>query len=309
MAADDTRKLDPVENGGAVPDAAHGDLDRTQQAPARPAGEASTPESFVTFGEGAQGDPGKAAAPRRATGRPVLLGALALCCVALIVASLGFVHPSDDGSWSLSWLFQTTEAAEEPAAVGSGSAEAADAPATADDASDAADGSSDASAADASGQDAGVSADGSASSSGTGAASTSGGSSSSSSSSSGGGSSSSSGGSQGSSGGSQTPSDDRRDTVTVTVTISSDVVGGSVSGGGTFTFEKGATAYDALCACGLSVNASDSAYGIYVSAIGGLAAEGTQGWNYAVNGVTPGMSSSYYELSDGDTVDWFYVLS
>lgn len=282
MAADDTRKLDPVENGGAVPDAAHGDLDRTRQAPARPAGEASTPESFVTFGEGAQGDLGKAAAPRRATGRPVLLGALALCCVALIVASLGFVHPSDDGSWSLSWLFQTTEAAEEPAAAGSGSAEAADAPIAADDASDAADGSSDASAADASGQDAGASADGS---------------------------SSPSGGSQGSTGGSQAPSDDRRDTVTVTVTISSDVVGGSVSGGGTFTFEKGATAYDALCACGLSVNASDSAYGIYVSAIGGLAAEGTQGWNYAVNGVTPGMSSSYYELSDGDTVDWFYVLS
>ena len=71
MAADDTRKLDPVENGGAAPDAAHGDLDRTQQAPARPAGEASTPESFVTFGEGAQGDSGMAAAPRRATGRPV----------------------------------------------------------------------------------------------------------------------------------------------------------------------------------------------------------------------------------------------
>lgn len=309
MAADDTRKLDPVENGGAAPDAAHGDLDRTQQAPARPAGEASTPESFVTFGEGAQGDPGKAAAPTRATGRPVLLGALALCCVVLIVASLGFVHPSDDGSWSLSWLFQTTEEAEEPASAGSGSAEAADAPATADDASGAADGSADASAAGASGQDAGASADGSASSTGTGAASTSGGSPSSSSSSSGGGSSSSSGGSQGSSGGSQTPSDDRRDTVTVTVSISSDVVGGSVSGGGTFTFEKGATAYDALCACGLSVNASDSAYGIYVSAIGGLAAEGAQGWNYAVNGVTPGMSSSYYELSDGDTVDWFYVLS
>ena len=292
MAADDTRKIDPVENGGAAPDAAHGDLDRAQQAPARPAGEASSPESFVTFGEGARGDRGKVAAPRRATGRPVLLGALALCCVVLIVASLGFVHPSDDGSWSLSWLFQTTEAAEEPAA--------------ADDASDAADGSADASAADASGQDAGASADGSASSTGTGAASTSGGSSSSSS---GGGSSSSSGGSQGSTGGSQAPSDDRRDTVTVTVTISSDVVGGSVSGGGTFTFEKGATAYDALCACGLSVNASDSAYGIYVSAIGGLAAEGTKGWNYAVNGVTPGMSSSYYELSDGDTVDWFYVLS
>lgn len=303
MAADDTRKLDPVENGEDPQDAAHGDLDRTQQAPARPAGDASSPESFVTFGEGSQGDSGKSAARTRATGRPVLLGALALCCVVLIVVSLGFVHPSDDGSWSLSWLFQTTEAAEEPAFAGSGSAEAADAPA-ADDASDAADGS-----ADASGQDADASADGSVSSSDTGAASSSGGSSSSSSSSSGGGSSSSSGGSQGSSGGSQTPSDDRRDTVTVTVTISSDVVGGSVSGGGTFTFEKGATAYDALCACGLSVNASDSAYGIYVSAIGGLAAEGTQGWNYAVNGVTPGMSSSYYELSDGDTVDWFYVLS
>ncbi|WP_165248475.1 DUF4430 domain-containing protein [Adlercreutzia sp. ZJ141] len=99
-----------------------------------------------------------------------------------------------------------------------------------------------------------------------------------------------------------------------TVTVSVGVSGsgyGNVSGGGTFTFERGATAYDALMACGLSVNASQSQYGVYVSAIGGLAEKehgGTSGWVYSVNGVEPAMSCSAYVLADGDVVQWRYVV-
>ena len=98
-------------------------------------------------------------------------------------------------------------------------------------------------------------------------------------------------------------------TVTVSVSIDSSSVGSPVSGGTTATLAEGATAYDALMACGVSVNASNSAYGIYISSIGGLAEKehgGTSGWHYAVNGSTPGVSCSSYTLSDGDTVRWFY---
>lgn len=98
--------------------------------------------------------------------------------------------------------------------------------------------------------------------------------------------------------------------VTVSVSVSSSAVGGSVSGGGSFTFNQGATAYDALCACGLSVNARGSQYGLYVSAIGGLAEKehgGKSGWVYSVNGVSPMTSCANYVLSDGDVVSWFYV--
>lgn len=105
---------------------------------------------------------------------------------------------------------------------------------------------------------------------------------------------------------SQTPSN----RITVSVSVSSSAVGGSVSGGGSFTFNQGATAYDALCACGLSVNARGSQYGLYVSAIGGLAEKehgGKSGWVYSVNGVSPMTSCANYVLSDGDVVSWFYV--
>lgn len=100
-------------------------------------------------------------------------------------------------------------------------------------------------------------------------------------------------------------------TVTVTVGVSSSVVGNPVSGGTTATFEEGATAYDALMACGLSVNASSSQFGVYVSAIGGLAEKehgGGSGWKYAVNGVDPSTACSNYVLHDGDQVQWRYVL-
>lgn len=99
-------------------------------------------------------------------------------------------------------------------------------------------------------------------------------------------------------------------TVTVYVSFSSSAVGNPVSGGGTFTFNQGATVYDALCACGLSMNASNTGYGIYVSAIGGLAEKehgGHSGWMYSVNGAVPMTACSNYVLSNGDSVSWYYV--
>ena len=103
-----------------------------------------------------------------------------------------------------------------------------------------------------------------------------------------------------------------RDVVTVTVSVTSATVGDPVSAGPVrFTFERGATALDALAATGLSVNASSSAFGgSYVSAIGGLAedpSKGAWGWKYSVNGVDPQMSSGLYALEDGDVVEWRYV--
>ena len=114
------------------------------------------------------------------------------------------------------------------------------------------------------------------------------------------------GASTGDQGGSQQPSH----VVTVTVSVTSSSVGNPVSSGGTFTFNEGATPYDALCALGLSINARPSSYGTYVAAIGGLAEKehgGTSGWMYSVNGITPNTACSNYVLSNGDNVVWYYV--
>ena len=100
--------------------------------------------------------------------------------------------------------------------------------------------------------------------------------------------------------------------MTVRVSVGSQAVGNPVSASGTYTFEQGATAYDALCALGLSVNVRDSAMGLYVAAVGGLAEKehgGESGWKYSVNGADPQMSSAAYALHDGDVVAWRYVTS
>lgn len=99
-------------------------------------------------------------------------------------------------------------------------------------------------------------------------------------------------------------------TVTVSVSVSSNAADGRVSGSAHPTFKKGATAYDALCATGLSVSTKSGQYGLYVSAIGGLAEfeyGGKSGWMYSVNGSAPNVSCGKYVLKDGDSVSWYYV--
>ncbi len=118
-------------------------------------------------------------------------------------------------------------------------------------------------------------------------------------------SSSSNGNSQGT-----TASSTASSAVTVSVSVSSSAADGRVSGSAHPTFKKGATAYDALCATGLPVSTKSSQYGLYVSAIGGLAEfeyGGKSGWMYSVNGIAPNVSCGKYVLKDGDSVSWYYV--
>ena len=115
-------------------------------------------------------------------------------------------------------------------------------------------------------------------------------------------------GSQASGSGGQQPS--VTNVVTVSVSVSSSAVGNPVSASGSYSFNAGATPYDALCALGLSVNARSTSYGTYVAAIGGLAEKehgGTSGWMYSVNGSTPMTACTNYVLSNGDVVVWYYV--
>lgn len=265
-----------------------------------------------------------AASAASASRRKALLGVLTAVCTILIVVSLGFVHPSTSGAWSIDWIIQTVTGesvvTKDTKASGSTttSVEASskdskssnDAKDESKDDSESSnkesDKSSDSKKSD--GRDGKKSGDKFAAQN-TGAGDTSnvsGGASS------GGGQSSD--GASGSNGGSA-PSggqggSQESNYVTVTVSVTSSAVGNPVSSGGTFTFNEGATVYDALCALGLSVNAQGSSYGTYVSAIGGLTEKqhgGTSGWMYSVNGTTPMTACSNYVLSNGDNVVWYYV--
>lgn len=269
--------------------------------------------SFIQLDDAKQkGAASVAPAPRR----KALVGVLTAVCTVLIVVSLGFVQPSSSGAWSIDWIAQavTGESVVAKDASVSGSTAVSGKVASKDSKSsdNAKDGSKD-SKKD-SKEKKSESKDGKTSnnasagqgSESTGGSSSSDGSSSSAGSATGGGSASNSGGaSAGNQGGSRQPG-----YVTVTISVTSSAVGNPVSSSGTFTFNEGATVYDALCALGLSVNAHGSSFGTYVAAIGGLAEKehgGTSGWMYSVNGATPDKACSNYVLSNGDSVVWYYV--
>lgn len=274
--------------------------------------------SFIQFDDAKQqGAASAASAPRR----KALLGVLTAACTILIVVSLGFVHPSESGAWSIDWIIQavtgesvvTKDTKASGSTMASGEAGSEDSKAS-NDAKDESKSKDDSESSNkesdknsdnkkSEDQDGKKFGDKSAAQN-TGAGDTSnasgGGQSSDGASSSNGGNASSGGQS-----GSQESS-----YVTVTVSVTSSAVGNPVSSGGTFTFNEGVTVYDALCALGLSVNAHGSSYGTYVSAIGGLAEKqygGTSGWMYSVNGTTPMTACSNYVLSNGDNVVWYYV--
>lgn len=281
--------------------------------------------SFIQLDE-QKGAASAASAPRR----KALLGALTAVCIALIVVSLGFVHPSASGAWSIDWIVETvtgesvvakdTKASGSTTTSGEASSEdskssndAKDEPKGSNDAKDdseSSDKKSDKNSDSKKSEDQdGKKSGGKSAAQNTGAGDTSnvsGGASSGGGQSSDGASSSNGGNaSSGGQGGSQ-----ESNYVTVTVSVTSSAVGNPVSSGGTFTFNEGATVYDALCALGLSVNAHGSSYGTYVAAIGGLAEKehgSTSGWMYSVNGVTPMTACSNYVLSNGDNVVWYYV--
>lgn len=294
--------------------------------------------SFIQFDDAKQqGAASAASAPRR----KALTGVLTAACVALIVISLGFVHPSESGAWSIDWIVQTVtgesvvakDAKGSDSTAASGKAGSKDSKSSdgANDESKGSDKSDSKKESESSNKESNKGSDGKKSedkdgkksgeknsnkktdgnqstfqnsTSSEGAGSTPGASSSSSGASSAPDNGNASTGDQGSS---QQPS-----YVTVTVSVTSSAVGNPVSSGGTFTFNEGATVYDALCALGLSLNAENSPlyHGVYVKAIGGLAEKehgGSSGWCYSVNGAQPMTACSNYVLSDGDNVVWYYV--
>lgn len=281
--------------------------------------------SFIQLDDAKQkGAASAASAPRH----KALVGVLTAACIVLIVVSLGFVHPSVSGTWSIDWIVETvtgesvvakdasvsgsTTASGKTGVKGSKSSDDASSGSKDSDESDSKDDSEssdkDSKEKKSEGKGGKKSGDksGSQNSESNGGSGASDGSSSGGGSTTGGGSTSNGGGaSAGNQGGSQQPG-----YVTVTVSVTSSAVGNPVSSGGTFTFNEGATVYDALCALGLSVNAHGSSYGTYVAAIGGLAEKehgATSGWMYSVNGVTPNTACSNYVLSNSDRVVWYYV--
>lgn len=269
--------------------------------------------SFIQLDDAKQkGAASAASAPRR----KALVGALTAVCIALIIVSLGFVHPSTSGAWSIDWIARAVTGesvvAKDASLSGSTTASGKAAPKDSKSSDNAKDGSKDSKKDSKEKKSEGKGGKKSSNTSAGQGSESAGGSSSSDGSSSGGGSatgdgsaSNSGNASAGNQGGSQESGN-----VTVTVSVTSSAVGNPVSSGGTFTFNEGATVYDALCALGLSVNAQGSSYGTYVAAIGGLAEKehgGTSGWMYSVNGTTPMTACSNYVLSNGDNVVWYYV--
>lgn len=120
---------------------------------------------------------------------------------------------------------------------------------------------------------------------------------------------SSSSGSSGASSGSGDSGGQQESTILVTVTVDG-TAAGSNSSSAQISLPSGGTAFDALQATGVSVNARNTQYGIYVAGINGLAEKehgGSSGWIYEVNGSEPNTSAGNYTLKDGDSVVWRYV--
>lgn len=292
--------------------------------------------SFIQLDDAKQQGAASAASALR---RKALTGVLTAACIALIVVSLGFVHPSTSGAWSIDWIIQTVtgesvvakDAKGSDSTVASGKAGSKDSKSSdgANDESKGSDKSDSKKESESSDKESNKGSDSKKSEDKDGKKSgeknsnkkTDGNQSTSQNSTSSGGAGSTPGASSSSSGASSAPDNGNASTgdqgssqqpsyVTVTVSVTSSSVGNPVSSGGTFTFNEGATVYDALCALGLSVNAHGSSYGTYVSAIGGLAEKqygGASGWMYSVNGTTPMTACSNYVLSNGDNVVWYYV--
>lgn len=283
--------------------------------------------SFIQFDDAKQqGAASAASAPRR----KALLGVLTAACTILIVVSLGFVHPSTSGAWSIDWIIQTvtgesvvTKDTRAPGSTTTSGEASSEDSKSSNDAKDESKGSNDGKDdSESSDKESDKNTDGKKSGEkGAGNKKADGNQSTSQNSTTSGGTSSTSGASSASGGSSAAPDNGNASAgdqgasqepsyVTVTVSVTSSAVGNPVSSGGTFTFNEGATVYDALCALGLSVNAHGSSYGTYVAAIGGLAEKqygGTSGWMYSVNGATPMTACSNYVLSNGDNVVWYYV--
>lgn len=106
-----------------------------------------------------------------------------------------------------------------------------------------------------------------------------------------------------------TPSQDEQAALSIEVSVDSSAADGSASFTGTVELPAGSSAYDALLATGLDVQASESQYGMYIESVAGLengAFGEMSGWVYEVNGEAAMVAADAYELADGDSVAWTF---
>ena len=97
-------------------------------------------------------------------------------------------------------------------------------------------------------------------------------------------------------------------TFAASLSFSSEVEGMPISFSTSVTVSQGDTVYDALVKSGISHNAEPSPFGgVYITSIGGVAAQDDTGWTYYVNGQYINASCSSTTLSEGDSVQWVYV--
>lgn len=108
-------------------------------------------------------------------------------------------------------------------------------------------------------------------------------------------------------------SDGDSDSITWTaVTLGTGTFNVTSENGKTYVVDR-RTALGALDASGASYVISDkwyASYGtLYLSSVNGRAGQGTSGWMYQVNGVSPAVGANAYHVSNGDKVVFYYSES
>lgn len=100
----------------------------------------------------------------------------------------------------------------------------------------------------------------------------------------------------------------------VTVSVSCPSIGKSFITAESLPLADGETAFDLLSQAAknnkIAIAFSGSGDDIYVTAIGGIGEfdyGSMSGWTYTVNGISPSVSASAFELHDGDVIEWIYV--
>lgn len=75
----------------------------------------------------------------------------------------------------------------------------------------------------------------------------------------------------------------------------------------TVAVSEAASVLDATESSAFDAQVEDSEFGSYVSSLVGVAAEGSSGWVYTLNGETVMDSAESCVLTEGDRVEWSYM--
>lgn len=96
--------------------------------------------------------------------------------------------------------------------------------------------------------------------------------------------------------------------ITITISVYERVNGSYLYGPASMTLEEGATALDALLETGLSVVMGDRGYVKEVEGYAERAYGNNSGWVYYVNGGFLSTSAGNYDMENGETLEWIYVI-